>query len=59
MGLCDLHRVTVRLIFAMTETTKNESDFSDNIKGDRQGSDKKEEDCQGVALVAEGERNCV
>jgi len=38
---------------------KYESDFPDNIKGDRHGSDKKEKDCQGIALVAEGKRNRV
>lgn len=59
MGLCDLHRVLLRRKFAETETNRNEGDFSDNIKGDRQGSDKKKEDCQGIALVAEGEWNCV
>jgi hypothetical protein len=43
----------------MTKGPNNEDDFSDNVTGNRQGSDQAPEDCKGIALVAQGEWDSV
>ena len=51
MGLCDLCRIGLWLIFDMTKRAENESIISDNIKGDRKGSNQTAQDCQSPSLV--------
>jgi hypothetical protein len=57
VGFSSLIWVGLHLIFAMDKGPNNEDDFSDNVTGNRQGADQAQEDCKGIALVAQGERD--
>jgi hypothetical protein len=54
MGLGDLICLYGYLKFVETRGPDNEGFISDNITRDRKGTHQAQEDCQGVALVAQG-----
>ncbi len=57
VGFWSLFWVGLHLIFDMIKGPNNEDDFSDNVTGNRQGTDQAPEDSKGTALVAKGERD--